>query len=84
MITCLHLVYINLNVTLSQVEYLTVEYSIFKTFAKAIITINLDAPQTSKQIYSKPKYREKVFEEFQRLPRFPRKMVCIPQPNLAF
>ena len=31
--------------------------------------------QTSKQIYRKFKYREKVFGEFQALPRFPRKMV---------
>ena len=51
-------------VTLSPVEYLTVEYSRFKTFEKAIITINLDAPQTSEQIYRKIKYKKKVFEEF--------------------
>ena len=63
------------RVTLSPVEYLTVEYSTFKTFEKAIITINLDALQISKQIYRKHKYRENVFEEFQRLPCFPRKMV---------
>ena len=31
--------------------------------------------QTSKQIYRKLQYREKVFGEFQALPRFPRKMV---------
>ena len=52
-----------------------VEYSTFKTFEKTMITINLDPPQTSKQIYRKLKYREKVFEEFQRLLRFPRKIV---------
>ena len=63
------------NVTLSPVEYLTVEYSTFKTFEKTIITINLDPPQTSKQIYRKLKYSEKVFGEFQHLPRFLRKMV---------
>ena len=63
------------SVTLSLVEYLTVGYSTFKTFEKAIITTNLISPQTSKQTYRKSKYREKVFEEFQRLPRFPRKMV---------
>ena len=40
-----------------------------------IITINFDPPQTSKQIYRKLKYKEKVFGEFQRLPRFPQKMV---------
>ena len=36
------------NVTLSPVEYFTVEYSIFKKFEKAIITVNWDVPQTSK------------------------------------
>ena len=65
----------NQMVTLSPVEYLTAEYSTFKTFEKAIITINLDPTPTSKQIYRKLKYREKVLEEFQPLPRFPRKMV---------
>ena len=51
-------------ITLSPVEYLTAEYSSFKTFEKTIIIINLDPPQTSKQIYRKLKYREKVLEEF--------------------
>ena len=46
-----------------------------KTFEKAITTINLDPPQPSKPIYRKLKYREKVLEEFQPLPHFPRKMV---------
>ena len=62
------------SITLYPVEYLTAEYSSFKTFEKTII-INLDPPQTSKQIYRKLKSREKVLEEFQPLPRFPRKMV---------
>ena len=31
--------------------------------------------QSSKQIYRKPQYREKVFEEFQGLPSFLRKMI---------
>ena len=55
--------------------YLTVECSTFKTYEKVIMTIKLEASQTLKQIYRKPKYSKKVFEEFQRLPRFPRKMV---------
>ena len=69
---------LNAKITLSPVEYLTVEFS---TFKKTIITINLDPPQTSKQIYRKLKYREKVFGEFQRLPCFPRK--CFKITNLA-
>ena len=52
----------NQMVTLSPVEYLTAEYSTFKTFEKTIIIINLDPPL-------------KVLEGFQRLPCFPRKMV---------
>ena len=63
------------SVKLSPVEYLTVEYSTFKTIEKMIITTNFDPPQTSKQIYRKLKYKEKVFGEFQRFPRFPKKMI---------
>ena len=37
--------------------------------------------QTSKRFYRKLKYREKVLEEFQRLPRFPRKMVLYLSTN---
>ena len=62
-------------VTLSPVEYFTAEYSTFKTFEKTLIKINLEPPQTSKKIYSKLNNSEKVFEEFQRLTPFPRKMV---------
>ena len=77
-----------ISVTLSPVEYLTVEYSTFKTFKKTIITINQDLLQTSNQIYRQLKYREKVFEQFQRLSRFPRKIIlysstkfCILKPS---
>ena len=70
-----------ITVTLAPVEYLTVEYSTFKKFGKAIITVNWDFSQTSKQIHSKLKYREKVFGEFQDLPRFPRKMVLYSWTN---
>ena len=37
--------------------------------------------QASKPFYRKLKYREKVLEEFQRLPRFPRKMVLYSSTN---
>ena len=47
--------------------------------------------QASKTFYRKFKYREKVLEEFQHLPRFPRKMVlhsstkfCIVKPWAIF
>ena len=49
-----------------------------------IITTNLDPPQTSKQIYRKLKYKEKVFGEFQRLPRFPKKMIVFVNQNWHF
>ena len=65
-----------LNVTLSPFEYLTVEHATFTTFEKTKITVKWGFPHTSKQIYRKLQYREKVFGEFQGLPRFPRKMVC--------
>ena len=63
------------TVTLSPVEHLTVEYLTFKKFEKAIITVNWDFFQTSKQIYRKHKCKEKLFGEFQCLPCFPRKTV---------
>ena len=40
-----------------------------------LIRFDLGFWQASKPFYRKLKYREKVLEEFQRLPRFPRKMV---------
>ena len=45
------------------------------TSISKLIRFNLGFWQTSKQIYKKLKYREKVLEEFQRLPHFPKKMV---------
>ena len=39
--------------------------------------------QTSQQIYRKLKYKEKVFGEFQCLPRFPRKMVLYSSTNFG-
>ena len=39
--------------------------------------------QTSRSFYRKLKYRERVLEEFQRLPRFPRKMVLYSSTNFC-
>ena len=40
-----------------------------------LIRFDLDFWQASKPFYRKPKYKQKVLEEFQCLPRFPRKLV---------
>ena len=40
--------------------------------------------QTSKQIYRKLQYTEKVFRKFQRCLAFPEKWLCIRRANLAF
>ena len=45
------------------------------------IRFDLGVSQASKPFYRKFKYREKVLEEFQRLPRFPRKMVLYSSTN---
>ena len=45
------------------------------TIVSNLIRLDLGFCQPSKQIYSKLGYCEKVLEEFQRLLRFPRKMV---------
>ena len=39
--------------------------------------------KTSKPFYRKLKYRQKVLEEFRRLPRFPRKMVLYSSTNFC-
>ena len=64
-----------LTFTLSPVEYFTIEHSKFTSFEKTKITTNWDFSQTSKQIYRQLQYKEKVFEEFQGLFCFPRKIV---------
>ena len=46
-----------------------------------LIWFDLGFWQASKPFYRKPKYREKVLEEFQRLSRFPRKMVLYSSTN---
>ena len=63
------------SVTLSLLEYLKVEHSTFTTFEKRNLTVQWYFSHTSKQIYKKLHCKEKVFEEFQGLPRFRGKMV---------
>ena len=45
------------------------------TIISSLIRLDLGFWQASKQLYGKLQYSKKVLEEFQRLPRFPRKMV---------
>ena len=47
------------------------------------IRFNLSFWHASELFYRKPKYREKVLEEFQRLPRFPRKMDLYSSTNFC-
>ena len=47
----------------------------FKAFIWKLIRFDFFFWQTSKQIYRKHKYTEKVWKEFQRFPRFSRKTV---------
>ena len=48
-----------------------------------LIRFDLGFWQASKPFYRKLKYREKVLEEFQRLSRFPRKMVLYSSTNFC-
>ena len=59
------------------VLYSSTKFCILKpwTIISNLIRFDLGFWQASKQIYRKLKYKENVLEEFQRLPRFPRKMV---------
>ena len=59
------------------VLYLSTKFSILRlsTIIPKLKRFNICFWQTSKQIYRRFKYRERVLEEFQRLPRFLRKMV---------
>ena len=47
-----------------------------------LIRLDLGFWQTSNPFYRKLKYREKVLEDFQRLPRSPRKIVLYSSTNL--
>ena len=67
------------------VLYSSTKFGILKpwTIISNLIRFDLGFWQASKQIYRKLKYREKVLEEFQRLPRFPRKMVLYSSTNFC-
>ena len=68
------------------VLYSSTNFRILKPWAiiSKLIRFDLGFWQASKQIYRKLEYSEKVLEEFQRSPRFPKKWLCIRQPSLAF
>ena len=63
--------------------YSSTNFRILKPWAiiSNLIRFDLGFWQASKPFYRKLKYREKVLEEFQRLPRFPRKMVLYSSTN---
>ena len=65
------------------VLYSSKNFCILKPWAiiSNLIRFNLGFWKGSKPFYSKLKYSEKVLEEFQRLPRFPRKMVLYSSTN---
>ena len=65
------------------VLYSSTKFGILKpwTIISNLIRFDLGFWQASKPIYRKLKYREKVLEEFQRWPRFPRKMVLYSSTN---
>ena len=63
---------------------LSTKFGILKpwTIISNLIRFDLGFWQASKQIYRKLEYSEKVLEEFQRLPRFSRKMVLYSSTKL--
>ena len=65
--------------------HLSTNFCILKPWAiiSNLIRFDLGFWQASKPFYRKLKYREKVLEEFQRLPRFPRKMVLYSSTNFC-
>ena len=65
------------------VLYSSTKFCILKplTIISNLIRFDLGFWQSSKPFYRKLKYREKVLEEFQRLPRFPRKMILYSSTN---
>ena len=67
------------------VLYSSNKFAILKpwTIISNLIGFDLGFWQASKPFYRKLKYREKVLEEFQRLPRFPRKMVLYSSTKFA-
>ena len=67
------------------VLYSSTNFCILKPWAIICRVIRLDLGlwQASKAFYRKLKYRQKVFEEFQRVVRFPRKMVVYSSTNFG-
>ena len=67
------------------VLYSSTNFCILKPWAiiSNLIRFDLGFWQASKPFYRKLKYREKVLEEFQRLPRFPSKMVLYSSTNFC-
>ena len=65
------------------VLYSSTKFGILKpwTIISNLIRFNLGFWQASKPFKRKRKYRENVLEDFQRLPRFPRKMVFYSSTN---
>ena len=65
------------------VLYSSTNFHILKPWAiiSNLIRFDLGFWQASKPFYRKLKYREKVLEEFQRLPRFPSEMVLYSSTN---
>ena len=65
------------------VLYSSTKFGILKpwTIISNLIRFDLGFWQASKPFYRKLKYRENDLEEFQRLPRFPRKMVLYWSTN---
>ena len=65
--------------------YSSTNFRILKPWAiiSNLIRFDLGFWQASKPFYRKLKYREKVLEEFQRLPRFPRKVVLYSSTNFG-
>ena len=66
------------------VLYSSTYFCILKTWAiiSNLLRLDLGFWEASKLFYREVKYREKVFEEFQHLPGFPRKMVLYSSTNL--
>ena len=65
------------------VLYASTNFSILKTWGIVSIVIRFDFTfrQASKPFYIKLKYREKVSEQFQPLPGFPRRMISYSSAN---
>ena len=68
------------------VLYWSTKFGILKTWTNNawLKRFDLGFWQTSKQIYRKLQYKDKVFGEFQVLPRYSKKAVCIRRPNFTF